>query len=94
MELRSYVDFEDLVNESERLVIDELGRQLEQPENRGLLNEGDLVRDIAAYALNHVRPMYRVNLLGRLYAKALDSEDSDDIRKAVAEAIEKIKTNP
>ncbi len=94
MDLRNYVDFEDLVNESERLVIDELGRQVEEPKNQDLLSDEDLVRDIAAYALNHVRPMYRANLLGRLYAKSLDAEDSEEIRKAVSEAIEKIRTNP
>lgn len=94
MDLRNYVDFEDLVNESERLVIDELGRQIEEPKNQDLLSDEDLVRDIAAYALNHVRPMYRANLLGRLYAKSLDVEDSEEIRKAVSEAIEKIRTNP
>jgi competence protein ComFB len=94
MDLRNYVDFEELVNESERLVIDELGRQIEEPENQNLLSDEDLVRDIAAYALNHVRPMYRANLLGRLYAKSLDAEDSEEIRKAVSEAIEKIRTNP
>ena len=94
MDLRNYYDFEELVNEAERLVIDELGRQLEKPENGDLLGNQDLVRDIAAYALNHVRPMYRANLLGRLYAKAVDSEDVDEVERAVTEAIKKIRDNP
>ncbi|MFP4534570.1 MAG: late competence development ComFB family protein [Spirochaetaceae bacterium] len=94
MNLRDYIDFEELVNESERLVIDELGRQVEEPENRYLLNDEDLLRDIAAYALNHVRPMYRANLLGRLYAKSLDAEESEEVKRAVTQAIEKIRTNP
>lgn len=94
MDLRKVIDFEELVNESERLVLDELGRQMEAPENRGLLENEDLVRDIAAYALNHVRPMYRVNLLGRLYAKALEPGDTENVRDAVSEAIEKIRSNP
>ncbi|MFP4300645.1 MAG: late competence development ComFB family protein [Spirochaetaceae bacterium] len=94
MNLRDYIDFEELVNESERLVIDELGRQVEEPENRYLLNDEDLLRDIAAYALNHVRPMYRANLLGRLYAKSLDAEESEEVKRAVTQAIEKIRINP
>lgn len=94
MDLRTYIDFEDLVNESERLVIDELGRQMEDPENQDLLEDEDLVRDIAAYALNHVRPMYRANLLGRLYAKSVEAEESEEVRRAVSEAINKIRENP
>lgn len=94
MDLRNYVDFEDLVNESERLVIDELGRQMENPENEELLGDEDLVRDIAAYALNHVRPMYRANLLGRLYAKSVEAEESEGIQRAVSDAIQKIRGNP
>jgi competence protein ComFB len=94
MDLRNYIDFEDLVNESERLVIDELGRQMEDPENQDLLEDEDLLRDIAAYALNHVPPMYRANLLGRLYAKSVEAEESEEIRRAVSDAISKIRKNP
>lgn len=94
MDLRKYYDFEDLVNEAERLVIDELGRQLDLPENSDLLKREEYVRDIAAYALNQVRPMYRANLLGRLYAKAVDAEEEREVTEAVAEAINKIRGNP
>ena len=94
MDLRSYFDFEDLVNEAERLVFDELGEQLDRPENRELLSDEDAVRDIAAYALNHVRPMYRANLLGRLYAQAVSPEEEQEVREAVHEAIERIRQNP
>lgn len=94
MDLRNYVDFEELVNEAERLVIDELGRQMDDPANEDLLQDEDLVRDIAAYALNHVRPMYRANLLGRLYAKSVEAEESEEIQRAVSDAIGKIRKNP
>ena len=94
MDLRNYVDFEELVNEAERLVIDELGRQMDDPANEDLLQDEDLVRDIAAYALNHVRPMYRANLLGRLYAKSVEAEESEEIHRAVSDAIGKIRKNP
>ena len=94
MDLRKYYDFEDLVNEAERLVIDELGRQLDLPENSDLLNREEYVRDTAAYALNHVRPMYRANLLGRLYAKAVDADEEREVKEAVEEAIRKVRQNP
>jgi competence protein ComFB len=89
MDLNQQYDFEDLTNEAERLVLDELGRQLEELGDRACMSE-DCVLDIAAYALNHVAPMYRVNLLGRLYADTLMEEHGEEIRGAVAEAIEKV----
>lgn len=94
MELRNYYDFDDLVNEAERLVIDEVGARLDEPEHRDLLDNEDLVRDIVAYSLNHVRPMYRANLLGRLYAQSMDTAESDEVRAAVDEAIKKVRENP
>lgn len=89
MDLRDIYSFEELVNEAERLVLDELGQQLE---DRGdsLYEDEDAVLDIAALALNHVRPMYRVNLLGRLYASTLSDEHAQEIRDAVAKAIGKV----
>lgn len=94
MELRRYFDFDDLVNEAERLVIDELGHQLDKPENKDLLEKEDLIRDIAAYALNHVQPMYRANLLGRLYARAVHADEHEEVSAAVEAAIERIRKNP
>ncbi|MFP4330041.1 MAG: late competence development ComFB family protein [Alkalispirochaetaceae bacterium] len=94
MELRRYFDFNDLINEAERLVIDELGRQLDKPENKDLLEKEDYVRDIAAYALNHVQPMYRANLLGRLYARNLEVEEHEEVAEAVQAAIERVRQNP
>lgn len=94
MDLRKQFDLDDLINEAERLVIDEVGRRLEEPENRDLLEKEDYVRDIVAYSLNHVRPMYRANLLGRLYAKSVDTEEVEEVQAAVSEAIRKIRENP
>ncbi len=89
MNLRDIYGFEELVNESERVVLDELGRQLEE-RGDAVYNDEDAVLDIAAWALNHVRPMYRVNLLGRLYASSLSDEYADEIAGAVRDAIEKV----
>jgi competence protein ComFB len=89
MDLREMYGFEELTNEAERLVLDELGRILEE-RGDSLYTDEDAILDIAAYALNHVAPMYRVNLLGRLYASTLSDEHAAEIRRAVEEAIEKV----
>lgn len=90
MDLESTYSFDELTNEAERLVITELGRQLEELDSAQACFNEECIMDIAAYALNHVRPLYRVNLLGRLYAQSLREEHHKEIRNAVREAIEKI----
>ena len=89
MALIDQYNFEDLVNASEQLVLDELEHQIEAIELPEPLDE-DLVLDIAALALNRVQPRYRVNLLGRLYAQHISDEESAAIRNAVTEAIAKV----
>lgn len=89
MDLRTYFSFDDLANEAERLVIDELGRRLEEAGMVEQVGE-ETVLDLAAYALNKVPPMYRANLLGRLYATSLEEEHARAIREAVDEALERI----
>jgi competence protein ComFB len=88
-------DFEFLVNEAEKLVLNELGRQLENyPEPVCKCN--DCVVDMAAVALNTVKPIYRVSLLGTLYAsRAMDEQSyASGIREAVFNSIEKVRKNP
>lgn len=92
MKLNERYGFEELVNEAEHLVLDELGRALAAHEDEGWLNE-NCVLDMAAYALNKVAPMYRVNLLGRLYANTLKDRHAREIRSAVAEAITTVKAD-
>jgi competence protein ComFB len=89
MNLEKSYSFEELTNEAERLVLQELGAQLEELQNTACLSQ-ECVLDMAAYALNHVQPMYRVNLLGRLYAQSLGDEHKEEIRRAVADAIKKV----
>jgi competence protein ComFB len=93
MALADRYNFEDLVNEAEGLVLDELETQLQRRGELDRLDE-DLVLDMAAYALNHVRPVYRVNLLGRLYAKNVGDDYHEELSSAVAEAIEKVLSAP
>jgi competence protein ComFB len=88
-------DFELLVNESEKLVLQELENQLESYEET-ICRCNDCVVDMAAMALNAVKPFYRFSLLGTLYAaQAMDDESyADSVKQAVAQAIEKVHKNP
>ena len=88
-------DFYPLKNEAENLVITELERQLTTyPEQ--LCRCNDCILDIAAMALNSIKPIYRVSLLGSLYAAtAMDQKAyATSIREAVFDSIEKVRKNP
>jgi competence protein ComFB len=88
-------NFDLLENEAEKLVLSELGRQLEVYEGKICLCN-DCVVDMAAMSLNTVKPFYRFSLLGSLYASHAMSEESyaASIREAVSTAIEKVRRNP
>lgn len=87
-------DLTDLNNEAERFVLRELSRQLELPENEDVCREEECILDMVAFALNHVTPLYRTTLMGRLYAPALDEEHAEEVRQAVSGAIERVRENP
>jgi competence protein ComFB len=87
--------FHLLENESVRLVINELEKQLEDaPDDMCRCNE--CIVDIAAKALNLVKPVYRFSLLGSIYASQAmnDKSYAISVKKAVAEAIETVTANP
>ncbi|MCD6122718.1 MAG: late competence development ComFB family protein [Spirochaetales bacterium] len=93
MSLTDQYDFENLVNEAERLVFTELDNQLKEYDN--ICKCQDCVLDMAAYALNHIKPYYRVSLMGTIYAHSIDStEYAQQVKKAVKEAIKKVSSNP
>ena len=93
MALQDEYDLENLVNEAERLVFEELERQIDQMVSACRCH--DCILDMAAFALNKVKPYYRVSLLGGLYARAVDHTDyPKTISKAVSEAISKVQSNP
>jgi len=93
MSLRNTYDFDMLVNEAEDRVLEELETQMAR--TPGVCTCQDCVVDMAAYALNKVRPAYRASLMGSVYARAaLRPEYAREISQAVKEAIEKIKSNP
>jgi competence protein ComFB len=88
-------EFDLLKNEAEKMVIHELEKQLEnQPDTLCRCNE--CVVDMAAIALNTVKPLYRFSLLGTLYAAQAMNEQTyaDSVQKAVAQAIAKVGRNP
>jgi len=88
-------NFDLLKNEAEALVIREVEQQLKSaPE--GMCRCNDCVVDIAAIALNSVKPLYRFSLLGTLYASQAMTEQSyaDSVKNAVAQAIKKVRKNP
>jgi competence protein ComFB len=88
-------DFEHLKNEAERLVINEMENQLETF-SEPICKCNDCILDMAAMALNSVKPLYRVSLLGSLYAAtAMDEENyATEIREGVFAAIERIRKFP
>jgi competence protein ComFB len=94
MAFKDEYNFQDLENETERFVIEYLEIALQ--EDRQTCRCEECVMDMAAYALNHSLPSYRVSLLGKLYAQAKDHDSvyTKKIKKAVADAVKKIKANP
>lgn len=93
MAMQDHYDLSELTNDSERLVFDELERQLSDA-GPSVSRSQDCVLDMAAYALNHVRPLYRANLLGRIYTQAPDDERRAEVAVAVKDAIKKVSENP
>jgi competence protein ComFB len=95
MSLRERYNLEFLVNEAEQLVLEQLEEELEKEWTAEVCKCQDCVLDMAAYALNHTPPKYRVSLMGTLYAHHLkDSEYADEVREQVVKSIEKIARNP
>jgi len=95
MALKDKYSFDNLKNEAENLILDELERQLEAY-SLPVCKCNDCVTDMAALALNSVKPLYRVSLLGSLYtASAMDKKAyATSVRDAVFKAVEKIRKNP
>ncbi|MDR0377064.1 MAG: late competence development ComFB family protein [Spirochaetaceae bacterium] len=95
MALLDTYDFELLKNEAETMVLEELGRQLESFDGE-ICTCNDCVVDMAAVALNTVKPYYRFSLLGTLYAAQAMSDEAyaNSVKEAVSTAIEKVRKNP
>ncbi len=95
MDLEKNYDLSILVNDTERMVLDELGKRLDTAAADGICDCQDCVVDMAALALNMLRPMYHASLLGTMYAHAAETGDyAVTIRDAVDQAIAKVRANP
>ena len=95
MAIRDDYDFGVLVNEAERMVADELERAFTELADPSICLCQDCVLDMAAFALNSLKPAYRVSLLGTMYAHAMDEGGyAADVKAAVDAAIRKVHANP
>ncbi|OHD19459.1 MAG: hypothetical protein A2087_00860 [Spirochaetes bacterium GWD1_61_31] len=95
MDVEKNYDLSFLVSDTERMVLEELGRRLDDEIADGLCDCQDCVLDIAALALNRLKPRYHASLMGTLYAHAAEEgEYAESVRQAVAVAISKVKNNP
>ncbi|MDR0556784.1 MAG: late competence development ComFB family protein [Treponema sp.] len=90
-------NLENLRNEAERLIFDEISAQIETFPTGEICICNECIIDMAAIALNAVKPFYRHSLLGTLYALEainIDEKYAESIRLAVMQAIEKVRKNP
>ena len=88
-------DFDVLKNEAEKLVIEELGKQLDSYKG-SICRCNTCVVDMAAMALNAVKPLYHVSLLGNQYTSQAMNEASyaASLKKSITTSIEKVRKNP
>jgi competence protein ComFB len=89
-------DLENFKNEAENLVFEELSRQLE-PYHDAICTCNECIIDMAAIALNSVKPLYCHSILGTLYTAQVMKENEEyaqSIREAVLMAIKKVRRNP
>ena len=95
MGLKDSYDFENLVNENERIVLEQMEIQLQRKEAENICKCQDCVLDMTALALNSLKPHYRVSLIGTVYAHTIDEgEYADEVKMVVSSAINKIAANP
>ena len=94
MALDNMYDLDDLKNHAEQLVFQEIEKRLEMRTLPKLAYNQEIILDVAAYALNHVKPLYRATLLGRLFEHEQERLYRQDVEKAVTLAFEKILANP
>ena len=95
MALRDSYNFENLINETERIVLEQIELQLQHISSKDICKCHDCVLDMAALALNSLQPHYRVSLIGKVYSETiLEREYAQEVKDAVSRAIKKIADNP
>ena len=92
MGLKEEYDFSKMQNEAEYLVMEEMEKQLEGSD---VCRCEDCILDIATFALNRLKPRYRVSLMGTFYAHTIeDAEYRQTVKGAVSKAVGRIRDNP
>ena len=94
MNFAEIYSLDEIKNEVEDVAFSELEKQLNAIKDEDICKCRDCVQDMACFALNQIRPRYTVSLLGSLYTRAETDSLIDDIRRIVANSIEKISQNP
>lgn len=95
MAIKDSYNFENLVNETERIVLEQMETQLELESSKQICKCQDCVLDMTALALNSLKPHYRVSLIGTVYAHSLlDDNFAEQVETAVGDAVKKIADNP
>ena len=93
MSLKDKYDLSDLKNDAEELVFAELEEVLEE-KGSSVCQCDECVLDMICLSLNHVKPRYRVSLMGSLYTRVDDPDTRNQVEKAVRKAVEIVGTNP
>jgi competence protein ComFB len=95
MARRESYDFSMLENEAEHIVTAELLRQIGTIDDASVCLCQECVLDMATLALNGTKPLYRVSLLGSIYAQAAhEGAYLESVTQAVEMAIEKVHAKP
>jgi competence protein ComFB len=88
-------DLDYLKNEAEQIVLTELEQQLKYRQNY-ICDCKECMLDVMALALNSIKALYRVSLMGRIYTGIAMEEKAyaNSIHEAVFKAIEKVHKKP
>ncbi|MCL1836512.1 MAG: late competence development ComFB family protein [Treponema sp.] len=88
-------DLEFLENESEKIVLAEIERQLDTLPDY-ICTCRECILDVLALALNSIKPLYRVTLMGKIYTGiAMDEQNyAHSVHNVVFKAIEKVHKTP
>ena len=95
MALLTVHDLDSLTNESEEIVHVEIERQLKQLPDY-ICTCKECLLDVMALALNSIKPLYRVSLMGKIYTDVAMSDKTyaTKVTEAVFKAIETVHKNP
>ena len=95
MALLTAHDLDMLTNETEAIAHVEIERQLKSLPDY-ICTCKECLLDVMALALNSIKPLYRVSLMGRIYTGVAmnDAAYASEVREAVFKAIEKVHKNP